>query len=102
MRDCPRTDPSPPVVRPASLPGTYLRSKACRRTPLARPPRGSGTSNSSRRESLSAAYTRCQPRRTPEGRGTYRGHGHGGLYRSWAPIPSLLSPQSQLTDRKPS
>lgn len=68
----PLAAPHPPLVPcPMLLPGTHLRSSACRRAPLAGLRRGSGASNSSRRESLRAANTRCQPRRTPEGRGTW-------------------------------
>lgn len=66
----PRAAPPPPTC-PLPLPGAHLRSSACRRAPLAGLSRGSGASKSSRRESLRAANTRCQPRRTPEGRGTW-------------------------------
>lgn len=67
----PQPPPRPPGPCPQLQPGTHLRSRACRRAPLAGLSFGSGASKSSRRESLRAANTRCQPRRTPEGRGTW-------------------------------
>lgn len=73
----PGCPPNPLIPCPVSLPGTHLRSSTCRRAPLAGLSRGSGASNSSRRESLRVANTRCQPRRTPEGRGTYGEGRHG-------------------------
>lgn len=79
---------------PLPLPGTHLRSSACRSAPLAGLSRGSGASNSSRRESLRAANTRCQPRRTPEGRGTW-GEGRHGRARQalgWPPLPPPPQP----------
>ena len=77
---------SPPDPCPQLQPGTHLRSRACRRAPLAGLSFGSGASKSSRRESLRAANTRCQPRRTPEGRGTWGKAGrHGGPTRPQPP-----------------
>lgn len=84
---------SPDHCTPLPLPGTHLRSRACSRAPLAGLSRGSGASNKSRRESLRAANTRCQPRRTPEGRGTWGKAGMGGPTRlsllppCWPPPP---------------
>lgn len=94
--DCP---PSPLVPYPMPLPSTHLRSRTCRRAPLGGLSLGSGASNSSRRESLRAANTRCQPRRTPEGRGTWRKGKHRRTAGALSP-PCPSSPPLAPTHRQ--